>query len=83
MEEVKLTFAEEALHAIAKKALKRKTGARGLRSILENILLETMYHLPDHKDVIEVVVSRDTVENDAEPMKVFGEKKIPVEKKVV
>ncbi|MHA1550026.1 MAG: ATP-dependent Clp protease ATP-binding subunit ClpX [Alphaproteobacteria bacterium] len=82
MEEVKLTFAEDALHAIAKKALKRKTGARGLRSILENILLETMYHLPDHKDVIEVIVNRGSVENDAEPMKVFGEKKIPAKKVV-
>ncbi len=74
MEGVKLTFADEALHAIAKKAIKHKTGARGLRSIIENLLLETMYHLPDHKDVVEVIISKETVENKAEPLKVFGEK---------
>ncbi len=74
MEDVKLTFAKEALHSVAKEAIKRKTGARGLRSILEGILLETMYHLPDHKDVIEVIISKETVENRAEPLKVFGEK---------
>ncbi|MBN2676312.1 MAG: ATP-dependent Clp protease ATP-binding subunit ClpX [Alphaproteobacteria bacterium] len=82
MENVSLNFTKDALHAIAKKALKRKTGARGLRSILEDTLLETMYHLPDHKDVVEIVVNRDTIENNAEPMKVFGEKKSEAKKAV-
>lgn len=75
MEDVKLTFADEALRAVAREAIKRKTGARGLRSIIENLLLETMYHLPDHKDVVEVIISEDTVVNRSEPLKVFGEKR--------
>jgi len=51
MEDVKLTFAEDALKAIAKRALTRKTGARGLRSIMEAILLDSMYDLPAYEDV--------------------------------
>jgi ATP-dependent Clp protease ATP-binding subunit ClpX len=57
MEQVELSFHEEALKAIARKAIDRKTGARGLRSILEAILLDTMYELPGLKGVKEVVIS--------------------------
>jgi len=67
LDDVKLTFEEDALEAIAKKALERKTGARGLRSILENILLDIMYKLPELKGY-EVVITKDVVENNAEPM---------------
>ncbi len=56
MENVDLEFTEAALRAIAKKAMERKTGARGLRSILENVLLDIMYDLPSLKDVTKVVI---------------------------
>ncbi len=67
MDDVILTFEESALRAIAKKALERKTGARGLRSILEGILLEIMYELPDLKGY-EVIITEDVVINGAEPL---------------
>ncbi len=67
MEDTLLTFEEGALHAVAKKALDRKTGARGLRSILEEALLETMYAMPDYKDVNEVVINREVIEGSAQP----------------
>ena len=62
MENIELTFADEALGAIARRAIERKTGARGLRSILEAILLETMFDLPSLEGVEEVVISREVVE---------------------
>src|SRR3569833_1905347 len=68
MEGVKLRFQEEALHAIAKRAIMRKTGARGLRSILEGILLETMFELPTLSGVQEVVITADVVEGKARPL---------------
>jgi len=79
MEDTKLTFTEDALRGIAKRALARKTGARGLRSILEDILLHTMFELPDVENVEEVVVGADAVEGDDEPLYVYGksEKKKP------
>lgn len=67
MEGATLAFDDEALSAIAQLAIKRKTGARGLRSIVERCLLETMYLLPDLKDVKKVVVNKDVVENNAMP----------------
>lgn len=67
MENVALVFDEDALSAIAKLAMKRKTGARGLRSIVERCLLETMYLLPDLKDVVKVQVTKDVVDNNATP----------------
>ncbi|MFI3256028.1 MAG: ATP-dependent Clp protease ATP-binding subunit ClpX [Psittacicella sp.] len=63
LEDVELIFEEKALDAIAKEALKKKTGARGLRSILEGILLDTMYDLPDMKDVAKVVITEETIKN--------------------
>lgn len=67
MEDVDLVFEPSALRAVAKKALDRNTGARGLRSILENVLLETMYDLPSRTDVGTVVVTDDVVNKGAQP----------------
>ena len=75
MEDVKLTFEEGALKAVAKKALERKTGARGLRSILEESLLETMYDLPDYENVNEVVVNKEVIENQADPYLIYADSK--------
>jgi ATP-dependent Clp protease ATP-binding subunit ClpX len=75
MEGTKLTFSEGALKAVADKAIKRKTGARGLRSILEAILLDTMYELPDMEDVEEVVVNEDTVRDSKKPVYVIADGK--------
>ncbi|WP_299328126.1 ATP-dependent Clp protease ATP-binding subunit ClpX [Parasphingopyxis sp.] len=75
MEEVKLEFTDDALIAIAKKAIERKTGARGLRSILEGILLDSMFDLPTLEDVSEVVIDKDVVEGRKEPVRVFAKAK--------
>ncbi len=75
MEDVKLEFSEDALHAIAKKAITRKTGARGLRSIMENILLEPMYELPGMGTVEKVVVNKENVENATKPIYSMSEGK--------
>jgi ATP-dependent Clp protease ATP-binding subunit ClpX len=74
MEGVKLRFQEEALHAIAKKAIQRRTGARGLRSIMEGILLDTMYELPTLNGVQEVVITADVVEGRARPLYTYSDK---------
>lgn len=76
MEEVELTFQDEALTAIAKQAILRKTGARGLRSIMEAILLDTMYDLPSLEGVEEVVISADVVnDKDARPLYIYADRK--------
>ncbi len=67
MEGAKLSFDKDALDAIAKKAMKRKTGARGLRSIIENALLDTMYELPSMDDVKEVIVDADVINDGKAP----------------
>ena len=72
MEGAALEFQDEALHEIAKKALARKIGARGLRSILENILLDTMYELPSLEAVTEVLVNEKTVSEGQEPVLIYG-----------
>ncbi|MAF67865.1 MAG: ATP-dependent Clp protease ATP-binding subunit ClpX [Micavibrio sp.] len=72
LEDVKLTFTDDGLKAIAKDAIERKTGARGLRSILENLLLDTMYDLPDLDDLEEVIINGDTVEKKEKPVLVFS-----------
>ncbi len=74
MEGVKLRFQDEALHAIAKRAIQRKTGARGLRSIMEGILLDTMYELPTLSGVQEVVITADVVEGRARPLYTYSDK---------
>src|SRR6187402_2091655 len=78
LEDVELNFTDDALEAIAKKAIKRKTGARGLRSIVEAILLDTMFDLPSMDGVTEVVVDKDVVDGRKEPVRVVtgdGKKK--------
>ncbi|WP_417680022.1 ATP-dependent Clp protease ATP-binding subunit ClpX [Roseibium sp.] len=74
MENVELSFHEEALKAIARRAIERKTGARGLRSILEAILLDTMYELPGLKGVKEVVISPEVVEGKARPLYIYEDR---------
>jgi ATP-dependent Clp protease ATP-binding subunit ClpX len=74
MEGVKLRFHDDALKAIADKAIGRKTGARGLRSILEGILLDTMYELPSLNGVQEVVITPDVVEGRARPLYTYSDK---------
>ncbi|KTD64990.1 ATP-dependent Clp protease ATP-binding subunit ClpX [Legionella shakespearei] len=71
MEDVELEFRDEALVAIAKKALERKMGARGLRSILENILLDTMYELPSLEGVNKVVIDESVVNNSSKPILIY------------
>jgi len=73
MENVKLSFPDDALRAIARKAIARKTGARGLRSILESILLDTMFELPGMHGVQEAVVSADVVDGRAQPLLIYSE----------
>jgi ATP-dependent Clp protease ATP-binding subunit ClpX len=72
MESIDLTLAEEALGAIARKAIDRKTGARGLRSIMEGILLDTMFDLPSLEGVEEVVISKEVIEGTARPLYIYA-----------
>ena len=74
MEGVGLTFTEDALKAVAHKAIARKTGARGLRSIMEGILLETMFELPGLEGVEEIVVNGEVVEGNAKPLFIYAER---------
>ena len=74
MESVGLTFTDDALVGIARKAIARKTGARGLRSILENILLDSMYDLPSMDGVEQVVVNGEVVEGRAKPLKLYADR---------
>ncbi len=73
-ENVELEFKDEAISEIAKKAISKKTGARGLRSILENILLKTMFELPDMENVIKVTVDNSAVKGASEPIITYGKK---------
>ena len=75
MEDVKLTFAEDALRSIAQKANQRKTGARGLRSILEAILLDTMFDLPNLEGVEEVAINSEVVEGRAKPLYIYADRR--------
>ncbi len=73
MESVKLSFTEEALRAVAKRAIERKTGARGLRSILEDVLLDTMFDLPSLEGVEEVVLNDEVITGGAKPLYIYAE----------
>nr|WP_309501570.1 ATP-dependent Clp protease ATP-binding subunit ClpX [uncultured Roseovarius sp.] len=75
LEDAQLSFTDDALTAIAKRAIQRKTGARGLRSILEDILLNTMFELPSMDNVEEVVVNEEAVNSDAAPLMIFADAK--------
>ncbi len=76
MEGVKLTFTEDALKVVAARAIKRKTGARGLRSIMESILLTTMFDLPGLDRVDEVVISGEVAEGRAEPLFLYTQERV-------
>ena len=73
MEGVKLNFQPDALSAIARRAIERKTGARGLRSIMEGILLDTMFDLPGMNDVDEIVIDKDVVTGSKEPIRIYAQ----------
>ncbi|MEM8959675.1 MAG: ATP-dependent Clp protease ATP-binding subunit ClpX, partial [Pseudomonadota bacterium] len=75
LEDTKLTFTDDALSGIAKRAIERKTGARGLRSIMEDILLDTMFDLPGMDSVAEVVVNEEAVTSDASPLLIYADRK--------
>jgi len=72
LEGVSLRFSEGALRAVAQEAIKRKSGARGLRSILESMMLEIMYDIPSRDDITEVVINEEVVRHGAEPMMVYA-----------
>ena len=71
MEDVDLDLRTDALDAIADKAIERKTGARGLRSILETVLLDTMYKIPSEPNVVKVVVDGSVINGENEPLLVY------------
>jgi len=72
MEDVEVDFRDDALEAVAEKAMVRKTGARGLRSIMENVLLDTMYKLPSEDNVHKVVVDESVIKGESAPLLVYG-----------
>ena len=71
MEGVEINFREDALRAVAQKAMERKTGARGLRSILEGVLLDVMYDIPSEDSVAKVVVDENVITGKSEPMLIY------------
>ena len=73
LDNVKLTFEDEALLEIAKLAIDRKTGARGLRSIIESLMLDVMYELPSREDIVECVITKETVTDNAQPKLVLAD----------
>lgn len=75
MDGVDLEFEEDALHLIAKKAIERKTGARGLRSIIEETMLDIMYEIPSREDIEKCVITKETIENKVEPTLVLSDRK--------
>lgn len=83
MEEVVLDFQEDALKAMAEKALARKTGARGLRTILENVLLDTMFDLPSMNNVEKVVIDKSVIEGKSEPKLIYKSEQAENSKKYV
>jgi len=76
MEGVKLAFSEDALRAVARRAIQRKTGARGLRSIMEGILLDTMFDLPQMTGVEEVVINREVIDGRAKPLQIYADRRV-------
>ena len=82
MENVELKFSDDALSSIAKKTMSYATGARGLRSVIESILLDTMFEIPSTKGVTEVAISGEVVDGEAKPLYIYGENKDEKEKSV-
>jgi ATP-dependent Clp protease ATP-binding subunit ClpX len=72
MEDVELDFREDALRAVARKGMERKTGARGLRSIMEAVLLDTMYQIPSETDVCKVVIDESVIKGESDPIKIYS-----------
>ena len=72
LEDVKLEFRYEALEFIAQKAMERKTGARGLRSILEQVLLDIMYELPDKENIQKIVIDESTAKRESDPIIIYN-----------
>lgn len=77
MEDVDVDFREDALKAVAKKAMERKTGARGLRSILEAVLLESMYEIPSDKSISKVVIDASVINGDSDPLLIYENSEAP------
>ena len=75
IEGVQLEFTPEALIAVAKKSMERKTGARGLRSILEGVLLESMYQIPSTENIEKVLVSEETINHAVAPLLISSDSK--------
>jgi ATP-dependent Clp protease ATP-binding subunit ClpX len=73
-EKVKLRFTDGALSAVAREALKRKAGARGLRSILESIMLEIMYELPSQTNISECIINEEVIQNKQKPIVLYAKK---------
>ena len=82
LENVELKFSDDALSSIAKKTMSYATGARGLRSVIESILLDTMFEIPSTKGVTEVAISGEVVDGEAKPLYIYGENKDEKEKSV-
>ena len=78
MEGCELEFRDDALKSIAKKAMKRKTGARGLRTILEKPLLDTMYDLPSSTGITKVLIDKSVIESSNKPLLIYGKNKSKV-----
>ena len=74
LDNVDLEFQDDALRAIAKKAIDRNTGARGLRSIVESVMMETMYEIPSREDIKKVIVTKDSVNDESQPIIVLKDK---------
>ncbi len=74
LDNVDLEFQDDALRAIAKKAIDRNTGARGLRSIVESVMMETMYEIPSREDIKKVIVTKDAVNDESQPIIVLKDK---------
>ena len=81
MEECDLEFRDDALLSIAKKAMERKTGARGLRTLLEKTLLDTMYDLPSASDIDKVVIDKSVIDSSNKPLLIYGKNKTKVNSK--
>jgi ATP-dependent Clp protease ATP-binding subunit ClpX len=77
LEGAKLTFKDNAIKEIAIKAINKKTGARGLRSIIESILLKTMFELPSQENVVEVIIEANTVKGHSQPILVHSKSEKP------
>lgn len=81
MDDVRLEFEEDALRSIARKTMERKTGARGLRAIIEETMMDIMYELPSKQNVEKIIITKDAVENGTQPEVVINENKQPIPKK--